>query len=84
MSDADISTEQALRLILKLESSARPPWDEIKTLSDRAIRHLNETGIYEDIPNQVYQFLEDYDVRRKDPEYASYQYELVGRYLGLR
>ena len=60
-----------------MEFMDEPNWDYITILADDTIRLINEYNISEIIPNRIYQFFEDVDVRRKDVGYARWQLDHI-------
>lgn len=71
----------ALTAILDEEAKYEPDWSLIKVMSDDTIAHINRDNIVSSVPADIYQFLDDYDVRNKDDKYAMWQREKVLRYL---
>jgi hypothetical protein len=56
-------------------------WEGIKNKSMEVIKYLNENGLAKNINNVLYQFLDDFDVRQKDPTYGRNQIERTEREL---
>jgi hypothetical protein len=67
--------------IISLERQYSVDWEEIKHVSDMAIKNLNISGEVEQINNDIYHFLEDYDVRQKSPLYAETQLRAAESWL---
>ena len=81
MNDIPSGTAEAIRDVLFLEEQPHPNWDEIGDICNREISRLNETGLGGVVNGLPYQFLEDHDVRRKDPKYGEWQRAKVRDFL---
>jgi hypothetical protein len=68
-----------LRHILDLEEQG--DWEGVETASLELIGAITD-GRSEQVPDEVYHFIDDFDVRRKDSRYAAGQHKIVKAYLG--
>lgn len=76
-------TSSIIIQVLELEDKSRPDWDLIGQLCDSEIARLNETGLEDQVNGLPYQFLEDYDIRRKDSVYGDNQRKKIRQLLDL-
>jgi DNA gyrase/topoisomerase IV subunit A len=83
VSDILDTTKGVIRDLLEMEEQSRPDWPTIGEICDSEIARINETGLGAKINGLPYQFLEDYDIRRKDSRYGDHQREQVREMLGL-
>ncbi|WP_303713513.1 hypothetical protein [Brevundimonas naejangsanensis] len=65
--------------IIEQESKEKPKWSACKDLAISAIEIINENNI--DVPQVVYQFLDDVDVREKDRKYGNWQRQVLCKLL---
>lgn len=62
---------EIIKRIINLEKEEIPDYIQVEKLSVNAIKYVNDESL--DINNSLYQFLEDFDVRRKDDKYRIFQ-----------
>lgn len=69
-----------IELIISLESSdLEGNYEEIERISLAAISDIKSSGL--EIEGELYRFLDDFDIRRKDPAYRDYQTSKVADLL---
>jgi hypothetical protein len=71
-----------LSAILALEAADPVDWEQVSALSlalSEAL-HGNANGI---CPDQIYHFIDDFDIRQRDPAYADMQRDRVRAFLAL-
>ncbi|WP_426166211.1 hypothetical protein [Sandarakinorhabdus sp. DWP1-3-1] len=67
--------------ILAAEKEPKIDWAMVEAMCLRAIERLNTEGQPEYPYDLVYHFLDDVDIRRKDPSYAAVQREPITTWL---
>ncbi len=72
-----------IRWILEEEEKEEPDWPRIAAESKEIIGTLITCAAVAEIPNEVYHFLDDSDIRMKDPDYGRYQRNKVRSALGF-
>jgi len=72
--------KKLLAAILAEEESSAVDWTRIESLSLDLIERLIEEPAMV-CPHGVYHFIDDFDIRQHDREYAERQRALVGNYL---
>lgn len=75
---------ESLVSLLSLEENERPDWDAIAETSDRILLAIVEAGCENLVDEDVYHYLEDYDVRMQSPAAARKQRRRLRKLLGLR
>ena len=70
-----------LEAILALEEQSPVEWDTVERLCLRTIKRLNTEAEPQYPHAVVYHFLDDADVRRKDPAYARMQRDRLREWL---
>ncbi len=81
MKQIDPQVREALESILLLEESEAPDWAQIEKLSEETLCLIHSGGLYEDLDDSIYHFVEDYDVRQKSISYANGQRRNIKRLL---
>ncbi|MFL0356226.1 hypothetical protein ACI5KX_07065 [Erythrobacter sp. GH1-10] len=74
-----IDTKIALREILRLEEEG--DWSAVEKKSLELVRAI-VAGEAEDPPDQIYHYIDDFDVRQKDTRYGDMQRADLRSYLG--
>jgi hypothetical protein len=64
-----------------MENRTSPDWEWIRQYSLETVRLIHEMGKLNDVPNPLYQFLDDVDVRQKSHQYARWQRDKVSEAL---
>ncbi|RYG57593.1 MAG: hypothetical protein EON56_02190 [Alphaproteobacteria bacterium] len=74
-----LDLRQRVGEILQEEESPSVDWKKVEglCLSLVEVLHLNQTAC----PDAVFHFVDDFDIRRRDPHYAQRQRDLVRRYV---
>lgn len=75
-------TISVIRQLLVLEEASTPDWQAIGDMCDAEVSRINESGLGGVVNGLPYQFLEDYDIRRKDDAYGSQQRSKMRNLLG--
>lgn len=65
------------RHIMRLEQKRDVDWDLVSAKCLGLVDFINENGISDRVPNRIYQFLDDVDIRMRDSSYAISQRNLV-------
>ena len=73
-----LSTPDVLREILRLEEQG--DWGSVEVKSVELIEALANGGAIE-VPDEVYHFIDDFDIRQRDHEYAERQRSSVRAFL---
>lgn len=73
-----MSSRKTLHEILRLEEQGN--WEAVEAVSLELILAIKE-GRSEDVPNNIYRYVDDFDIRRKDECYAEGQRKAVIAYL---
>jgi hypothetical protein len=80
-----MATEQDIICIFKqiidIENSPHPDFKKIKIISDCAIELIHNDNLYDKMNPYIFKFLEDYDIREKDPRYGRGQLRNLRKYL---
>lgn len=69
--------------IMDLEAHQSPDWGKIESLCLETIRLIHDKHITDIVPNRLYQFLDDADIRRKDFRYGKWQRAKVRELLNV-
>lgn len=64
--------ENEVRMIIQAEQ-AGAPWADIVSMSERLIKYIVDNNLVSDVDADIYQYLEDHDVRIEDEVYAKSQ-----------
>jgi hypothetical protein len=78
MEDAEL--RRRIGEILKQEERPDVDWEQVESLSLKLHERLGRQSATE-VPDAVFHFLDDADIRRKDEAYAARQRDLVRRYV---
>jgi hypothetical protein len=75
---------ESLLSLLSLEEVDDPDWAAIAEASDRALLAIIQAGYENLIHEDVYHYLEDYDVRMQSPTAARKQRRKLRRLIGSK
>jgi hypothetical protein len=76
-----VETRAVITEVLRLEESPPVDWTAVGYLCDSEIERINKSGLGAIVNGVPYQFLEDYDIRRRDYHYAEKQRERIKNLL---
>jgi hypothetical protein len=72
--------QRMIAQILAEEEQARADWKRVEELSDEVNERLRQEPDTQ-VPDAIYHFLDDVDIRKKDANYATRQRSLARQYV---